>query len=39
MRVLTVVMFSHSHTVGGGMRQPVFKGLRDDKSALDCVEK
>ena len=24
-------------TAGGGMRQPVFKGLRDDKEAKDCV--
>lgn len=26
-------------TKNGGMRQPVFKGLRDDKEPQDCVEK
>lgn len=25
-------------TAGGGLRQPVFKGLRDDKEAADCTE-
>jgi hypothetical protein len=23
----------------GGLRQPVFKGLREDKEAEECVEK
>ena len=26
-------------TDNGGMRQPVFKGLRDDKSPKDCIDK
>lgn len=26
-------------TENGGMRQPVFKGLRDDKSPEECIEK
>lgn len=26
-------------TANGGMRQPVFKGLRDDKAPIDCTEK
>ena len=27
------------YTKGGGMRQPVFKGLRADKTAMDCIDK
>jgi len=26
-------------TDNGGMRQPVFKGLRDDKSPKECIDK
>ena len=26
------------YTKGGGMRQPVFKGLRTDKAVSDCIE-
>ena len=26
-------------TASGSMRQPVFKGIRDDKKAIECVEK
>jgi ATP-dependent DNA ligase len=25
-------------TKSGGMRQPVFKGLREDKKATDCID-
>jgi hypothetical protein len=25
-------------TEHGGLRQPVFKGLREDKAAIECVE-
>ena len=36
--LVCIVKFMH-HTKSGGMRQPVFKGLRFDKTAAECVEK
>lgn len=36
--LVCIVKFMH-HTKSGGMRQPVFKGLRFDKAAAECVEK
>ena len=36
--LVCIVKFMH-HTKSGGMRQPVFKGLRFDKTATECVEK
>lgn len=35
--LVCVVEFMH-RTKNGGMRQPVFKGLRDDKPVEECVE-
>lgn len=35
--LVCTVKFMH-RTQNGGMRQPVFKGLRKDKSPLECVE-
>ena len=35
-RLVCTVEFMH-RTKNGGMRQPVFKGLRDDKAPEDCV--
>lgn len=35
--LVCTVKFMH-HTKYGGMRQPVFKGLRKDKIPLECVE-
>ncbi|MBQ3077397.1 MAG: DNA ligase, partial [Clostridia bacterium] len=35
-RLVCTVEFMH-RTKNGGMRQPVFKGLRDDKAPTDCV--
>ena len=37
-RLVCVVDFMH-RTKNGGMRQPVFKGLRDDKRPEECVGK
>lgn len=37
LELVCVVAFMH-RTKNGGMRQPVFKGLRWDKLPLDCVE-
>ena len=37
-RLVCVVEFMH-RTKNGGMRQPVFKGLREDKRPEECVEK
>lgn len=37
-RLVCTVKFME-RTANGGMRQPVFKGLRDDKDALDCIAK
>lgn len=36
--LVCIVKFMH-HTKSGGMRQPVFKGLRFDKTAAECIEK
>ena len=36
--LVCIVKFIH-HTKSGGMRQPVFKGLRFDKTAAECIEK
>lgn len=36
--LVCIVKFMH-HTKSGGMRQPVFKGLRVDKAASECIEK
>ena len=36
--LVCIVKFMH-HTKSGGMRQPVFKGLRFDKTAAECFEK
>ena len=36
--VACVVEFMN-RTKNGGMRQPVFKGIRMDKSPKDCIEK
>lgn len=36
--LVCIVKFMH-HTKSGGMRQPVFKGLRFDKAASECIEK
>lgn len=36
--LVCTVKFMH-RTKSGGMRQPVFKGLRKDKSAFDCTER
>ena len=36
--LVCVVSFMH-RTPNGGMRQPVFKGLREDKAPQECVEK
>lgn len=36
--LVCIVKFMH-RTKSGGMRQPVFKGLRFDKAAEDCMEK
>lgn len=36
--LVCIVKFMH-HTKSGGMRQPVFKGLRFDKTAEECIEK
>lgn len=35
--LVCIVKFMH-HTKSGGMRQPVFKGLRFDKMAKECIE-
>lgn len=35
-RLVCTVEFMH-RTKNGGMRQPVFKGLREDKDARECV--
>lgn len=35
--LVCIVKFMH-HTKSGGMRQPVFKGLRFDKAASECIE-
>ena len=37
-RLVCTVQFMEQ-TASGGMRQPVFKGLREDKAPQDCVEK
>lgn len=37
-RLVCTVKFMEK-TAGGGMRQPIFKGLRDDKAPIDCTEK
>lgn len=34
---LVCVVSFMERTAGGGLRQPVFKGLRDDKQALECA--
>ena len=36
-KLVGTVTFMH-RTAGGGLRQPVFKGLRDDKAADECVD-
>lgn len=36
--LVCTVKFMH-YTKGGGMRQPVFKGLRTDKAATECLDK
>ncbi|MGI5856125.1 MAG: hypothetical protein ACOX64_06665 [Candidatus Merdivicinus sp.] len=36
-RVYTVEFMEH--TKNGGMRQPVFRGFRDDKPPEECMEK
>ena len=36
--LVCIVKFMH-YTKSGGMRQPVFKGLRYDKLAVECAEK
>lgn len=35
--LVCVVSFMH-HTKNGGMRQPVFKGLREDKTPEECID-
>ena len=37
-RLVCVVEFMH-RTKNGGMRQPVFKGLREDKQPEECIER
>ena len=37
-RLVCVVEYMHK-TKSGGMRQPIFKGLRADKRPEECIEK
>lgn len=35
----TLTQYEKERAANGGMRQPVFKGLQEDKGPEECVEK